>query len=207
MPETVYRQNIANSLTLLQLQNIFTHCSRELALYPDLKPQTPFTMACLLYPEIFVKPTDKYMTTLFEYMIHKGHKNILGLVGYNQSETMKEMLDKRKVSNLETELKIEPIPKSILRDFQGEEVLEKHSLLDVMINGAEILDNMDKINFKTTYEMIKKYADPLHVDSAKTDNFRLMHYQFIVKYHAYCIKEFENGRLLLKREFLRKLNI
>ena len=96
----------------------------------SMKPKTTL-MACLLYPEIFVKPTYKYKTILFEYMIHKGHKNVLGLVRFTQSETMKEMLDKRKVSNLETELKIEPIAKSILRDF-----LEKHALLDVMINGV-----------------------------------------------------------------------
>ena len=34
LPEFVYRQEIANSLTLLQLQNIFKKCSREVSQNP-----------------------------------------------------------------------------------------------------------------------------------------------------------------------------
>ena len=203
-PEFVYRQNIANSLTLLQLQNIFSHCSRELALYPDVQPQTPFSMACLLYPEIFVKPTDSYMCTLFEYMIHKGYKDIFALVGYNQSETIKEYLDKRRVSSLEEELKVTPATGTVVRDLQGEEVLEKHSLLDVMIHGGKIMNNIENINFKTTYKMIEKHADPNHVDSSKFNNFRVLHYQFLVKYQKFFTQEFSKGKLMLSREFLRK---
>jgi len=207
IPEIVYRQNIANSLTLLQLQNIFTECSRELAYHPDLKPQTPYTVACLLYPEIFLKPIDSYMSTLFEYMIHKGYNNIFGLVGHSQSESLKEYLDKRKVSNLEKELQVLPVPQSIIRDVQGEGILEKHALLDVMFHGREILDKIENINFKTTYEIIKKYSDPRHINSSKIDEFRVLHYQFLVKYQSFCDQEYENGKIGLKREFLRKLNI
>lgn len=207
IPEIVYRQNIANSLTLLQLQNIFTECSRELAYHPDLKPQTPYTIACLMYPEIFLKPIDSYMSTLFEYMIHKGYNNIFGLVGHNQSESLKEYLDKRKVSNLEKELEILPVPQSITRETQGEEILEKHALLDTLFHGKEILNNLENINFKTTYEIIKKYSDPKHINSNKFDEFRMLHYQFLVKYQSYCEKEYENGKINLRRDFLRQMNI
>jgi hypothetical protein len=207
LPELVFRQNIVNTHTLLQLQNIFTHCARELAYYPDLRPQTPYTMACLLYPEVFVKPSDKYMSTMFEYMIHKGHKNILGLLGYNQSETLTEYLDKRKVSHFEDELKLEPMMTSIVRDIQGEEVLEKHALLDVLFHGDDVLKKMESINFKTTYAMIKKHADPQHVDYAKKDQFRVLHYQFLVKYHAYFLAEIGKGKVTLRREFLSKMGV
>ena len=204
LPEIVYRQNIANSLTLLQLQNIFTHCSRELALYPDIQPHTPFTMACLLYPEIFLKPTDSYICTLFEYMIHKGYKDIFALVGYNQSETIKEYLDKRRVSNLEEELKVTEPQGTIIRDLQGEEVLEKHAILDVMLHGVELMNNIENLNFKTSYEIIEKHADPNHIDSAKFNQFRVMHYQFLVKYENFLHIEYQKGTKMLQREFLRK---
>lgn len=39
IPELAYRQHFTNTKTLMQLQNIFTKCSRELALYPDLQPK------------------------------------------------------------------------------------------------------------------------------------------------------------------------
>lgn len=205
LPELVWRQNIVNSLTLLQLQNIFTHCSRELALHPDIEPRTPLAVAYLLYPEIFVKPTDEYMATLFEYMIHKGHKDIVALVGYNQSESIKEYLDKRRVSNLEQELKVKDVLKSIIRDVQGEELLDKHTVLDVMYHGRDILKKMKDINFKTSYKMIQKYSDPDHVDSSSLDKFRIMHYQFLVKYQNFCEQEYEKGKKTLERSFLSKV--
>lgn len=207
IPETVYRQNIANSLTLLQLQNIFTHCSREIALYPDLQPQTPFTIACYHYPEIFLRPIDRYISSLLEYLIHKKHKNILLIVGNNQSDSIMKYLDHRKAASIEEDLKILPIKENIIKGFQPEEILEKHSLLDVFFNGREILKNMEKMNFKTTYEMIEKYNDPLHIDSSRKQNFRVLHYQFLTKYQAFCEKEYQNGKLSMRREFLSKMNI
>ena len=207
VPEIVYRQNIANSLTLLQLQNIFTHCSREIAMYPDLMPQTPFTIACYHYPEIFLRPSDKYISTLLEYLIHRKYNNILAIVGNGQAQSIMEYLDQRKVSTFEKELEITPPMKHIIKGVQGEEIVEKHALLDVLFHGKDILQEIENIKFKTSYEMIKKHCDPYHIDSSKLDQFRVLHYQFLTKYQAYCEKEYENGKKNLKREFISKMGI
>jgi len=52
----------------------------------------------------------------------------------------------------------------VVRDITAEEIVEKHALLDVMLNGAEVLDNIENINFKTSYDIIKMYGDPDHSD-------------------------------------------
>ena len=206
-PEIVYRQNIANSLTLLQLQNILTHCAREIALYPDLKPQTPLTVANLLYPEVFLQLTDTYISTLFEYMIYKKYNNIISFVGMNQSVSLTKYLDNRKVSSLEKELKIKEPLQSIVRDFQGEEIVEKHAILDLMYQGKDILEDIDKLSFRTTYAMIEKYADYLHIDTKRFDMFRKMHIEFLNKYQVAAETQFEIGKVNLRREYMSKLNI
>lgn len=59
MPDLVFRQSIANSLTLFQLQSILSSCSKEIVFHPDLSPINPMKMACLLYPEVFLEKSDK----------------------------------------------------------------------------------------------------------------------------------------------------
>lgn len=59
MPDLVFRQSIANSLTLFQLQSILASCSKEMMFHPDLSPRNPMKMANLLYPEVFLEKSDK----------------------------------------------------------------------------------------------------------------------------------------------------
>jgi hypothetical protein len=49
---------------------------------PDIKPNTPLNIAYMLYPEIFLAPSDSYMTTLIEYMAAtKRYKKICMFTG------------------------------------------------------------------------------------------------------------------------------
>jgi len=74
-PELPFREELVNALTVLQLKAIFTRCARLLALYPDVLPHTPFTMACRLYPQLFLGQEDKYITTVLEYLVARAEKS------------------------------------------------------------------------------------------------------------------------------------
>jgi len=208
VPELVFRQHFVNTKTLMQLQNIFTKCCRELALYPDYQPQTPLNMGYHLYPELFLEKSDKYISTLIEYLlspkkVFKG-KNILGLLGYSQSDSVAAYLNNRKVSHFDDEL-TSPEPQSnVIRDITGEEVLEKHAIMDVMQYGENILESVENAKFTTTLKIIENYADPMKINSERVKEFRILHYEFLKKYQHFCSKELEEGKKLLKREFLKK---
>lgn len=203
IPELVFRENIANSFTLMQLQNVFTHTSREIALYPDLNPQTPLNMAFYLYPDIFLQPSDKYMVTMLEYLL-KRYERITVLVGYAQSDSILTLFNNRKVSSLEKELQQVSVKNNFVNELSPEEIIEKHSILDVMFYGKDIIENMENYDFQTTYKMIKKYGDQLYTDSMSFGKMRLFHHECLQKYAKYCKQEFEEGKKILKREFLRK---
>jgi hypothetical protein len=63
-----------------------------------------------------------------------------------------------------------------------EELVEKHSILDVMFHGESILKNLPELEFKTTFKIIDQYADPNKVDSKRKAKLTLLHYRFIEKY-------------------------
>jgi hypothetical protein len=176
-------------------------------MYPDLSPQTPFTMGSYLYPEVFLRGSDEYMSTLMEYLIHRKYKNVVAIMGNNQSDSVMKYLDNRKVHSIENELKITAEPENIIKGHLPEEIIEKHALMDVMLYGKDIFEIMEDIQFKTSYEMIKKHYDPKKIDSARLDQFRLLHYQFMNKYQGFAKTEYNNGKKTMNREFLTRLGI
>ena len=211
VPELVFRQNFVNSKTLMQIQNIFTKCCRELSLYPDYRPQSPMNMGYHLFPELFLEKSDKYISTVIEYLLSpkvgfKG-KKILGLLGYGQSDSVAVYLNNRNVSHFDVELTSPEPQGNIIRDITGEEVLEKHAIMDVMQYGENILDYMDQARFDTSLKIIEKYADPMKINSEKIKEFRVLHYELLKKYQHFCSQEMEEGRVLLKREFLKKTRL
>ena len=210
IPEIVFRQSFSNSKTLMQIQNIFTKCCRDLALYPDYQPQTPLNMGYYEYPELFLEKSDKYISTLIEYLLRpKGFKgkNIVGLLGYGQSDSVAAYLNNRKTSHFDFELTSSEPQSSFIRDITGEEILEKHAIMDVMKYGSNILQEFDTIDFSTSFKIIEKYADPLKVNSSRFKEFRILHYEFLKKYQYFCETEFEEGKKLLRREFLKQTRL
>lgn len=210
VPELVFRQDFVNNKTLMQLQNIFTRCSRDLAFFPDYQPQTPMNMGYYTYPELFLEKSDKYIATMIEYLLRpKGYKgkHILGLLGYMQSDSVAVYLNNRKTSHFDFELTSSQPEGNFIRDITGEEVLEKHTIMDVMHYGIDVLEKLDDLEFNTTKKIIERYSDPFKVNSGKVKEFKMLHYEFLKKYQHFACSEFEEGEKLLKREFLKQHRI
>lgn len=81
MPGRCFRQWLVNSHTLMELQEMFKNICRRLPRYKAFK-FTPYQLGTLIYPEIFLKLNDHYMSTLIEMMIAtKNYKHIVGVFG------------------------------------------------------------------------------------------------------------------------------
>jgi hypothetical protein len=81
IPLRSYRQWLANTHTLMELQEIFKVVCQRLPRYKHLS-FTPYQMATLIYPDIFLKMNDSYMATIIEMLIStKSYKKIVGIFG------------------------------------------------------------------------------------------------------------------------------
>lgn len=106
------------------------------------------------------------MATVLEYMVAlKNWKRITCFNGFTQSDSIEQYLQKRKVSHFIEELTPTKVANTVLGDINCGEILEKHSILDVMMHGASIIDTLGELSFKTTYNMINLYGDPQNIDS------------------------------------------
>lgn len=76
LPEITSRKNLSHKLNRSQLAEILKIASRECAYNPDIVPNTPYLCAQKIYPEIFLEESDQYISTLIEYLVHKGNKRI-----------------------------------------------------------------------------------------------------------------------------------
>ena len=72
-----------------------------------------------------------------------------------------------------------------------EEIIEKHALIDVMYYGKDILNNIEKKDFKTSLSMINRYADIEKVDSKKALRMKYLHFELLKKYAKFAKDEFE----------------
>jgi len=125
-------------------------------------------MGTILYPEIFLTYSDKYISTLIEYLVtKKKYKRVTGLVGYLQSASIEKYLRNRSCSHLAIELTPTKIKHTKIADITVEEIVEKHSIIDVLMNGINILNDIESIDFSTTHKMINLYADPSYTDPKK----------------------------------------
>ncbi len=58
LPTIIKKQNLVNSLSILELRDILEACSYEMGENPDILPRTPLGAAFHLYPEIFLHYGD-----------------------------------------------------------------------------------------------------------------------------------------------------
>lgn len=202
LPEIVWRENIVNKTTTGQLEAILSRSARQLPNYPNLSPLTPLTIANMLYPEVFVVPSDKYMTNVFEYLIHRKYKKVFALVGLNQADSLLEYLDNFKISGFKHELEITPPKSAPMKHWEPEDIIERHSIMDVMVQGRELFENLQDIKFTTTYKMIQKYGDYLNLDKTRYDKLKVFHYENLKKYHKLVEQQYKEGVELLKKEVL-----
>lgn len=204
LPEIISRKNISHTFTRTQLEEILKLASRETAYHPDLIPNTPYMCCHKMYPEIFIQESDQYISTLIEYMIHKGNKKILIFLNGIMAETVSKYLVNRKVGNLADCLVGAPLKHSIVKDVTIEDMIERNSILDVIWHGRQIKKKFENVSFKSTYSMIEKYGN---LDEFGTDYYnqlRYMHHEFIKKYASVCEGEYKKANDELYKVFQSK---
>lgn len=54
--------------------------------------------------------------------------------------------------------------------------------------------------------MIRKFADPQHINFDREEQMKYLHLEMLKKYQRECEKNWQLGEQALKKEFLRKVN-
>mmetsp|Transcript_2881 Transcript_2881/g.3061 ORF Transcript_2881/g.3061 Transcript_2881/m.3061 type:complete len:304 (-) Transcript_2881:1698-2609(-) len=221
-PELIYRQNVANNYTLMQLQQIFMHCNRLLGQNPDLEPHVPANAGYFSYPELFLTPSDTYMSAVLDALTMTGKfKNIVCIVGLGQQETLPHYLRNRTEKSLMKELEPKVLKNSLIRgDDTCEVLVDKHTLLDILFHGKGVFDEeafsksslvalfndfdeyLEALDFHSTSHVIQKYADPENTDSKRIPLMRNLQYQLLDKYAESARRDYQVGEQQLQHKFL-----
>jgi len=161
MPELILIEKLANSLTLLQIRNIFDEVFREFPLNPDWEPRTTIGTAINLFPEIFVHHSDAFLAhsiNTYAEMNGKENKKLVIFAGYGQTESLPLFLNYDMDRN--SLMEVCKVPQRYVTFIQGEDSLEilaeKWCLLSLIING-----NNYKLSETTSLfidYLINKYA-------------------------------------------------
>jgi hypothetical protein len=92
-----------------------------------------------MFPGVFLRRSDEYMSTILEYVSAlKKFKRVFVLTGHGSADAISNLLDWRKSSHFSMELAIPGIKGSLLKDLTCEDLLERHTVLDVMHYGLDI---------------------------------------------------------------------
>lgn len=110
IPTVFQIHKISNTLSLYEIKNIFEKCYREYPKNPDYEPQTALSMAQHLYPEIFVKDSDRFIAQCLKYLVNR--KELLKkkeIVEENTKKLKKKNdsnSDSKEASNEKTKIKL-----------------------------------------------------------------------------------------------------
>jgi hypothetical protein len=115
---------MCNSHTLMELQELFKYICKQIPFYESLG-LSPYRLAALLRPGIFLGLRDRYMATLLEMVIaSQKHRKILCIMGMTENQAVEQLLLSESLLR-ETEGKREFTP--IIEYLIGPEI--KHSVL------------------------------------------------------------------------------
>lgn len=192
MPEIIYKQKFCNTFTIAQLRQIFEGSVKEMAINPDITPQTPLNMNLRSMPEFSLQSSDSYTTSLIEYMIKKKpYKRYMVFGGVGQSYSIKELLMNRLPITLYETMDVPEFKPNIYGKYSAEELIEKLSLFDVF-NYGELLMKQEDMDFKSTFGIIELYTS-CDEDHPKTQYYRQMYFDFIQYYFEQYVKEYSKG--------------
>lgn len=209
IPEITQKFMIANSMTRLQMTYMLKAAARESVYYPEYNPNTPWGLSSKLFPEYLTQPSDKYQAALLQSMIPHLEKfndrpinKILVVQTGVQSSTCPEYLRNREFAGgLLDALTPPPWKVPVTQDFFVEDILEKFTILDVMVHGEDLFTNFRKLRFKSTYSVMEKYSSPSQ-STWERDELRYLHVQLLKKHHADMIVAARQARSELQKLYL-----
>ena len=60
-----------------------------------------------------------------------------------------------------------------------EELVEKHSIIDVMFYGKDIMHNLEQKQFKISSHIINTYSNHNHIDTNRIKNMKILHFKML----------------------------
>lgn len=204
IPDIIHRLHLANTLTRYHLSNLLDFSSKELVYNKNLLPATPWNAAHYLFPEYMTRPSDIYMAQIVDWVVERGYKRPLVLLGGTQSLSVPEYLFQRiNPHGLEEILTPPPWKVGITDDYFVEDIVEKMSILDVMQYGPKLFAEFEKLNFKSTYSIMNKY---MHEETVQQQygELRYIHYRLLKKYYEQMAERMEFAEKELQRLYLSR---
>lgn len=212
LPEQPWREWLCNSHTLMELQEIFKHICKNIPFYESLQ-LTPYRLATLLRPELFLNVRDRYMATLIEMAIAtRKYPSILCILGVTENQAIEQLLVSESLLNTKEgvftpviEYLVGPeIKHSLLRNIEGWEIIEKHIIADVLQHGEAVLTQPLE-TFTTTNKIIDHYGVLLNDYTQQTImQFRFdKTMQYVKLMRAQASEGAELKRKFMLREALR----
>ena len=203
MPDILYREHIANPLTVAQFKQLFSEATIETVINPDLQPETPLNANLSRLPEFTLQPTDSYISSLVEYIIKtKNYKKILVVGGLGQSFGIKSILQNRLPLQLEEVLAPPELNSNIYGQKLLEEFVEKQSIYDVFSLGKLIMQKNETL-FKNSHALIEKYSG-LDSNHPKLSYYKNMHSDFVHHYFKLFAKQQQKGLEKKEDYFIQK---
>jgi hypothetical protein len=218
VPRKVLYRTISNTLTLMQLQSMFSHVCKTIGAKPDAFDEedvkVPLTVSYKLSPEVWEKPSIHYIAwKLIKASNSKNPQTIFCVTNRETGTKLEEILD----------LELSPFNKnpplrhsSIVRKESSEMVTEKIALLDVFSYGFGIPSVI------STHPAVKRVVSFIAemVEEERADGlFRMAHKDLVLRkekllalylsrlkmYSTAGSKKIEEGKAQLKVEILKSV--
>lgn len=217
LPREAFVREITGSMTLIQLQNIFTATCQMIIENPDIvlkhEPRSPLTVAYKLYPDLFLAPSDRFLAFILTQLADKYQK-VFCVLGNGQCESLPLFAE-----HVESGLKYEEMMRpewrytGFLSSETEETAIEKRALVDVMTFGLDLVSSIASHKaFKRTESFIAEaISDANRAESftltakERSDRSRmltLLYLSCLQKYKTVGLHCFQKGRERLKAEFM-----
>jgi len=158
LSDIVAQEKVVNALTVSEMRQILKATTLHAVTNPVFVPNTPFYLAHLDYPELFLGFQEHYTDSLLECIIKRqSYLSILGFTGNNQAVSLLAVLVRRTVLPI-VEILIAEMPKGCFYSAPLiEEIVDKLALFDVMRLGGRIFSKKLPA-FPNSKSLICKYS-------------------------------------------------
>jgi len=217
LPREAFMREIMGSMTLLQLQNIFTTTCQMIIENPDIvlkhEPRSPLTAAYKLYPDLFLAPSDRFLALILTHLASKYQK-VFCVLGNGQSESLPLFVNQAKAGlKYEEMMRPEWRYRGFLSCETEETAVEKRALVDVMTFGLDLVSSIASHKaLKRTESFIaeavsdanraEKFTLSAKDRSDRTHMLTLLYLSSLQKYKSAGLHCFQKGRERLKAEFM-----
>lgn len=220
IPKILLYKYISKHYSLMQLQKIFSGIFRSIGQEPDLidkeEPDVPIMGGYRLYPDVFVKPSDIYLSCVINELL-QNHDKIFCVVGKGQAESLYSLLETETPEvNLETMLNQKMRNFSIVRIDSSDMIVDKIAILDTLFHGLDLHSN---IKDSKPLLRLRKIIDQLVNEEIEVSENTLgqqdihmrkqmlerLYSDLLLKYSQAAQIELQEGKKLLRVKFLKHL--